>query len=90
MKTDRQIFLEFCQQQGVKPKLKRGSAGVYVLPPSVVSITYFGKPVQPPEITVYFNENDEWCGGTNWLWDERLPWIAAKLKRRKAERMRKA
>lgn len=88
--TDEQLFLTFCAERGVAPDVKAGcgSGGpIYVLPPSVVSISYFGLAIEPPEITVYFTDEGEWMGGTNWLWSEQLPWIAQKQSRR-AERRR--
>lgn len=74
-KTDREVFFAFCKRRGVTPKLMKDSETIYILPPRVISINYFGLKVTPPQITVYFTEEGDWIGGTNWLWDTRLPWI---------------
>lgn len=86
-KTDLEVFLAYCKKRGVEVHKKKDSDVIYVLPPSVVSITFFGMKIAPPEITVYFHEDGRWIGGTNWLWDGRLPWVAQK-RRNSRKRMK--
>lgn len=82
MKTDEQRFLEWCAGHDLKPKLKsqNGSSKIYVITP-LVEVRLAGQKVPlRDDCTVYFN-GGEWGGGTNWLWDSRLPWIKAKQQR---------
>ena len=81
--TDKEVFFAFCKEHGVRPRLMKGSKTIYILPPKVIDITYFGLKITPPELHVYFREDGSWVGGTNWLWDKRLPWIEAKRSRSK-------
>lgn len=81
--TDKELFFAFCRERGVRPRLLKGSKTIYVLPPSVIEITYFGMKITPPEIQVYFMDDGRWIGGTNWLWDKRLPWVESKRSRKK-------
>lgn len=84
--TDVELFLAFCKERNVEPTLKGDSTTLYVLPSSVIDISFFGIKIDPPEITVYFNDDGEWTGGTNWLWDNRLPWVRARRERFKQGR----
>ena len=73
--TDKQKFLDWCKKHHARPRKMKGSDTVYILPCKTISIVFFGLTISPPEITVYFASTGKWVGGTNWLWDNRLPWI---------------
>lgn len=77
--TQRDIFLDWCKSKKVKPTLMKGSKTIYELPHKVIQITYFGLKIKLCDpVAVYFTEEGRWLGGTNWLWDARLPWIRAR------------
>lgn len=80
-KTDEEVFLAWCKKNKVRPVLMPRSKVIYTLPQKTIKIEFFGLKIKPPEITVYFDEEGNWIGGTNWLWDARLPWIKNSHKR---------
>lgn len=75
--TNQDTFLAWCRERHIRPRAQKGSGTIWIMPRKVIQITYLGLRIDPPEITVYFNEKGRWIGGTNWLWDDRLPWIKA-------------